>query len=320
MILHPMNLFIFSEESNDINIIKAFPTTMNPVQWSIETLVISTQILWLLFTVVAAEERLSWFTTQEDLRREIFVPDNLSEGKEEDRVLPLVFHSEDETKSVEMKCIMRGYNASNNPSDYKDARWSHQGFDDSQVDTSAGPEPGEEDGVDYRIWTIKVTISAADAGKKSVTCDFQQGDFPLSIELTFMVFKRLPFSQTENETMAMELSYGLGEQLDEEDEKYMTQQVVDDIKGRISGYYSMPASSVTRTEDGQEFRITVDKEQVLNPHDGDGGSSVWLILLVCLILIVLIALPIVFRSQILIIFNRWSQRSSQSHEPIGSSM
>ena len=40
-----------------------------------------------------AEERLSWFTTDLILRKCIFVPDNLSEGKEENRILPWVFHN-----------------------------------------------------------------------------------------------------------------------------------------------------------------------------------------------------------------------------------
>ena len=90
------------------------------------------------------------------------MPDNLSEGKEENRVLPWVFHDNQPYK-MEVKCIMRGYNASNNPSDYKDARWSHPGFSDSQVNTSAKPEEGDEQGVQYRIWTIEINTTAADA-------------------------------------------------------------------------------------------------------------------------------------------------------------
>lgn len=34
---------------------------------------------------------------------------------------------------MQIKCIMRGFNDTNNPSDYKKARWRYPGFDDSQV-------------------------------------------------------------------------------------------------------------------------------------------------------------------------------------------
>ena len=180
--------------------------------------------------------------------------------------------------------MMRGYNASNNPSDYQEARWSHPGFDDSQVDTSAPPEEGkEEDGEPYSIWTMKITISAEDAGKKWVTCEWQQGDFPLSTDFTFLIFKKLVSNNnnttnnnhttadnndnndkklecTPTEAETIILSYGLGEeQLDEQD---MTQQIEDDIKRQISDHYSMPASSVSRSEDGQQFLITVNQTQV----------------------------------------------------------
>ena len=211
---------------------------------------INTPFLLLLFVVVArAEERLSWFTTDPEIRRSIFVPDNLAEGKEENRILPWVFHSDDETKLMQIKCIMRGYNASNNPSDYQEARWSHPGFDDGQVNTSAPPVKGDEDGVPYAIWTMEISISAEDAGKKWATCEWQQGDFPLSTHFTFLIFKRL---------LGDKKSYGLGEHLDGKD---ITQQVEDDIKRQISEHLSVPASSVSRSEDGQEF--TVDKDQVL---------------------------------------------------------
>ena len=89
--------------------------------------------------MISAEERLSWFTKDPKIKKSTFVPDNLSEGKEENRVLPWVFHDNQPYK-MQLKCIMRGYNASNNPSDYKDARWSHPGFSDSQVNTSAPVE------------------------------------------------------------------------------------------------------------------------------------------------------------------------------------
>ena len=140
---------------------------------------------------ISAEERLSWFTTDPEIKKRIFVPDNLSEGKEENRVLPLVFHDNDERKILQLKCIMRGYNASNNPSDYKDARWSYPGFSDSQVNISSLADKGKENGVPYAIWTIEINTSAADAGKKWATCEFQQGDFPLSTDFTFLILRKM---------------------------------------------------------------------------------------------------------------------------------
>merc|ERR1712025_190231 len=111
---------------------------------------------------------------------------------------------------------MRGFNDSNNPSDYKEARWSHPGSDASQVDTNTPPIKGEENGEKYAIWTIKVTTSAEDAGMKWATCEWQQGDFPLSIDFKFLIFRRLLDTETEV------LSYGLGEHLDAKD---ITQQI-----------------------------------------------------------------------------------------------
>ena len=136
----------------------------------------------------SAEERLSWFTTDPEIKMSTFVPDNLSEGKEENRVLPWVFHDNEEYK-MKLNCIMRGYNVSNNPSDYQDARWSHPGFNDDQVDTSAPPIKFQENGEPYAIWTIMINTSAADAGIKRATCEFQQGDFPLSTDFIFKIFK-----------------------------------------------------------------------------------------------------------------------------------
>merc|ERR1719158_2068634 len=188
----------------------------------------------------------------------MFVPDNLSEGKEETRLLPWVFFDDDETKLMQLKCIMRGYNASNNPSDYQEARWSHPGFDDSQVDTSAEAVKGEEKGVPYAIWTMEISTRAEDAGKKWATCEWQQGDFPLSTDFKFLIFRRLLDAETEV------LSYGLGEYLDSKD---ITQQIEDDIKRQISERLDVPASSVSRSEDGQEF--TVDKDQVPNLDDNN---------------------------------------------------
>ena len=213
----------------------------------------------LLFVIVAkAEERLSWFTTDPELRRSIFVPDDLPEGKEENRVLPWVFHSDDETKMMQIKCMMRGFNDSNNPSDYKEARWSHPGFDDSQVNTSVPAKKGNESGVPYAIWTMEISTSAEDAGKKWSTCEWQQGDFPLSTDMKFLIFRKL--TATPTRAGKVEISYGLGEeQLDVKD---MTQQIEDDIKRQISDHFSMPASSVSRSADLQEFLITLDKDQV----------------------------------------------------------
>ena len=88
---------------------------------------------------INAEERLSWFTTDLTLKRSVFVPDNLSEGKEENRILPWVFHSDREYKIMKLNCIMRGYNVTNNPSNYKNARWSYPGFNASQVNTIVNP-------------------------------------------------------------------------------------------------------------------------------------------------------------------------------------
>ena len=144
-------------------------------------------ILLIAISSIKAEESLSWFTKDAEIRKSMFVPDNLSEGKEETRLLPWVFFDDDETKMMQLKCIMRGYNASNNPSDYMDARWSHPGFDDSQVTIPANKNNTE--GLPYKIWTIEIETSPADSGKKWATCEFQQGDFPLSIDFKFLIFK-----------------------------------------------------------------------------------------------------------------------------------
>ena len=178
----------------------------------------------LLSGFISAEERLSWFTTDPKIKKSIFVPDNLPEGKEENRVLPWVFHDNKEV-TIELKCFMRGYNASNNPSDYRDARWSHPGFNDSKVDISAPGVNGSDGAVPYKIWTIAITTSAADAGKKWATCEFQQGDFPLSTDFKFLIFKKVQPREEEN------VVYDFGEFLDEKD---LTQQVDDDIKRQIS--------------------------------------------------------------------------------------
>merc|ERR1712110_333587 len=186
-------------------------------------------------------------TNDEDLKRSIFVPDNLSEGKEENRIPPWVFHDQ-KNKLMELKCIMRGYNASNNPSDYQDARWSHPGFDNSQVDTSAPPIKDEENGEPYAIWTIRIDTSAADAGIRRATCEFQQGDFPLSTDFIFLIFRIVKKDQEQ-------VVYSLGENFDE---KIINMQLEDDIKRQISEHYNVTSSRVTRSQDGQQFIITFD--------------------------------------------------------------
>ena len=176
------------------------------------------------------------------------MPDNLPEGREEDRVLPWVFHDDETEKVMELKCIMRGYNVSTVPSDYHDARWSHPGFNDNQVDTSFPREVGYEKEVPYAIWTIRINTTAADAGIKKATCEFQQEDFPLSIDFKFLILRKVSLSGEEN------VVYNLGGFLDEKD---LDKQVEDDIKRQIGEHYYMPTSSVTRSEDGQMFRIRI---------------------------------------------------------------
>ena len=212
-------------------------------------------ICFVLCGSISAEERLSWFTKDPKIKKSIFVPDNLPEGKEENRVLPLVFHDNKEYK-IELKCFMRGYNASNNPNDYKDARWSYPGFDDSQVDTSAQADEGYDGAVPYKIWTIAITSSAADAGKKWATCEFQQGDFPLSTDFKFLILRKV--SPPEEE---VNVEYDTGVFLDEKD---LTRQVEDDIKRQISEHYNMPLESVTRS--GNKFLITVPNEDPTSHH------------------------------------------------------
>ena len=216
------------------------------------------------------EERLSWFTPDWELKSYISVPDNLPEGKEENRVLPWVFHESSESRLMDIKCIMRGYNVSNNPADYKNARWSHPGFTASQVDTSAHAVKGEEDGVPYAIWTIKINTSDRDAGKKWVTCEFQQGDSPLSTDFKFLFFKRLPVSLS-GAGATVNLTYGLG--LDVGDVRDIHQQIEDDIKKQVSKYYGMTEGSVTRAPGGLRFNITVAKEKVPDDDETNEGTA-----------------------------------------------
>jgi len=200
-----------------------------------------------LIKLIYAEERLSWFTTDSMLKKSIFVPDNLSEGKEENRVLPWVFHNDKEYKIMKLNCIMRGYNVTNNPVDYINARWSYPGFKASQVDISEPIKTGYENGVPYAIWTIKVNISAADAGKKWTVCEFQQGDFPLSIEFTFLLLKKYT---EEGDTV----SYHLGSSINRMD---INSQIESEMKRQISDYYALLPSSVTTSADGQQFFIKI---------------------------------------------------------------
>ena len=209
-------------------------------------------VLFSIIVSVQSEERLSWFTTDPEVKKSIFVPDNLPEGKEENRVLPWVFHSADDRKIMELKCIMRGYNASNNPSDYKDARWSHPGFDESQVSVGAGPEKGVEDGVPYAIWSININTTAKDAGKKWATCEFQQGDFPLSTDFKFLIFKKLrsPLKNQKNPRKFV-WRYVFGGSLEESD---LNEQIEDDIKRQISEHYNLRPAR--RCRNRKRFCIT----------------------------------------------------------------
>merc|ERR1711976_651880 len=221
-----------------------------------------------------AEERLSWFATDEEMRKSIFVPDDLPEGKEENRALPWVFHDE-EPKLMELKCMMRGFNDSNNPIDYKDARWSHPGFENSQVDTSAPAANGNDTGVPYRIWTIRITVSAKDAGKKFATCEWQQGDFPLSTDFTFLIFSRQGEDQSQEEDKVLR-TYSLGEPLGK---SYETKQIEDDIKKQIcEHYYSSPCNAkVTRS--GDDYQIVIPSVVL------EGSSPVTIVLIVIFVLI-----------------------------------
>ena len=114
-----------------------------------QTLLKISQALLLFVIIAKAKEKLSWSTRDPEIRSSIFVPDDLPDGQEENRVLPWVFHDENE-KDMQLKCIILGYNTSQNSSD---AIWSHPGFNDSQVDTSFPPI---RDNVElYKIWLYK---------------------------------------------------------------------------------------------------------------------------------------------------------------------
>jgi len=237
-------------------------------------------------------ERLSWFTKDTELKKSIFVPDGLPEGKEESRTLPWVFHDDEQTRLMPLKCMMRGYNASNNPSDYKDARWSHPGFDDSQVNTAFEREDGTENGVPYAIWTIEINTTTAAPGKKWATCEFQQGDFPLSIDLNFLIFGRVSKESLGNGTSLM--SYGL----DDLEEKDLTLQIEDDIKRQIKENYDSTSSNVTRN--GMIFTITVPPPETP------------IALIISLVLIILMVLVCVC----FIGYRKWAKKRKDSKEVV----
>ena len=220
------------------------------------------------------------------------MPKDLPEGKEENRALPWVFHDE-EPKSMELKCIMRGFNDSNNPSDYKDARWSHPGFDDSQVDILSVPEKGEDNGVPYRIWTMNVTISAKDAGKKLVTCEWQQGDFPLSTDFKFLIFRRHLDELQKEETTVLR-SYYLGGPLDEKD---MTKQIDGEIKRQICDHYSMSASSCNVTRSGDEYEILLPVDVIRKGvhNTRQLSSSIIIVIIITVLFVVAIIVFITFK-------------------------
>ena len=103
----------------------------------------------------------------------------------------------------------------------------------------------DENGIPYAIWTIKVNVTAADAGKKWTICEFQQGDFPLSIEFIFLFLKKYT---EEGDTV----SYHLGSFRNKQD---INSQIESEIKRQISDYYALLPSSVTTSTDGQQFFI-----------------------------------------------------------------
>ena len=154
-------------------------------------------------------------------------------------------------------------------------RWSHPGFDESQVDISAPAEKGDDTGVPYRIWTIKITVSAKDAGKKFATCEWQQGDFPLSTDFTFLIFSRQGEDEPQGEEKVLR-TYSLGEPLGK---SYETKQIQDDIKKQICKHHFMTPCNVTRS--GDEFKIVIPSDDVL-----EGSSSVTTVLIIIFVLIV----------------------------------
>ena len=181
----------------------------------------------------------------------ILVPGNFSEEK---KVLPWVFHNDQQYKIWKLDCIMRKLNVSENP------QWSYQGFRDSQVDTSGPALIRDDQGVPFAICSIKVNTSSLDAGKKSATCEFQQENLSMSIDFQFLIFRKSNKTPDKITSPVAQnfLLYDLGGNLDE---KSITQQVEDKIKRQISEYYNIPASSasVFRSRDAQALIVLAIK-------------------------------------------------------------
>merc|ERR1711860_343528 len=121
----------------------------------------------------------------------------------------------------------------------------------SQVSVSAEPEKGEEDGVPYAIWSINITTSPRDAGKKWATCEFQQGDFPLSTDFKFLIFKKQKRGRI----------YIFGGSLEECD---LNEQIEDDIKRQISEHYNIKRTRVIRCTRNKKIRFCIEKKQQPN--------------------------------------------------------
>ena len=170
------------------------------------------------------------------------------------------------------------YGQGNNPGDYKNARWSHPGFKSSQVNTSAPIDEGNEGGVPYAIWSISITTTPADAGKKWATCEFQQGDFPLSTDFKFLILKKLPKSEKPKKETPKALVYKYiyvfvkgTLPLEETD---VNKQIEDDIKRQISGNYELKPSKVRRCgKYKNRFCITV-KQMKQKPKGNQKRKSI----------------------------------------------
>ena len=180
---------------------------------------------------------------------------------------------------------MRDHNVSEN------LQWSYPGFRDSQVDTSTPALIGDDQGVPYAIWSIKVNTSSLDAGKKSATCEFQQENLPMSIDFQFLIIRktnRTPDQITLPGTRML-IIYDLGGYLDEKD---ITQQVEDEIKRQISEYYNIPASSVTRSRDGQKLVLTIMADTAANTTISSNILALIGVPLLVLLLVLLVCLGI----------------------------
>ena len=151
---------------------------------------------------------------------------------------------------------LRCYNVTNSPFNYINARWTHPGFKASQVNTSDPIQTGYENGVSYTIWTMEVNVSAADTGKKWTICDFQQGDFPLRIEFTFLFFKKYDQDQDV-------VTDHIGSFIDKRD---INSQLEYEIKRQISDNYALLPSSVNTSTDGQQFFIKIPTPTTSHEH------------------------------------------------------